>query len=135
MEACGKLGKYSSVEIRLILRDLYEQHYGIFDHLKLGKSRPLASVALHPAEEFSANSALHESALLFARKKMYELFGMSHLELLKLPREIVGIYFSVADKEMSSRTEIADNVETSLKRELDKRNMDAPKQAAKGPLK
>lgn len=131
MQACGALGKYSDAEIRIILKDMYDQKYGIFDHANKTKERPLASVALHPSEEFINNSAIRDHIRLFAKKKIYETWGISHIELMNMPREIANHYYAIADEEMTIKSEVADNVETDIQREMKKRSKEATSSAKK----
>lgn len=132
MKACSKLGKLSVVEVRIVLAELYEREYGIYEP-DPGTLRPLSSVALHPAENFIDNSMLEESMTLFARDKLYETFGISHAELLKLPRHMVGLYHKVAAKQAKAMSERADALQSEVSRETEKANAAARANAIANP--
>lgn len=120
MDVCGKLRNLSRVEVRIVLRELYEQKYGIYNKALDKEPRPMSSVALHPAENITDDSVLEESMELFVRHKIYELFGLSHTELMRQTREVVGLYYKVANKEMEARSQVATNAENAIKRDIGK---------------
>jgi hypothetical protein len=90
-----------SIAAEQVLREAFDQTFGIFDHLKQAQieesartqkrpelCRPLASVALHPAEDW-AGEKTHLDLVMegFAENRVAELFNISFLDFLDLPVE------------------------------------------------
>lgn len=92
------------IQARIVLRDAYETSYGIYNHDTEDPSRPMALVALHPAENVTAHSRLYNT---IRRYKMYDVkthFGYNLSEFLELPREFTKFIFDVLAEEMSKST-------------------------------
>lgn len=73
----------------MVLQDLYETEFGIYDHLNGSKSRPLASVAFHPAEDFNGHSLLKQAIDSFIDRNIKDATGMNIVEFLELPTDVV----------------------------------------------
>lgn len=81
-----------------MLREAYEVTYQIFDHLAQHQKnkqlddpalkRPLASVALHPAEDLSGVLKLYERLRRFADCEVANYYGISLTEFLSYPRDV-----------------------------------------------
>lgn len=109
------LNKLDNVDTRIVLQDVYETEFGIFDHLKNSAARPLSSVAMHPAEDINTDSLLEESIRTYVVKGIKELYGLSLIEFLELPMDIIAMLLNIASEEQSrQRTTFAD-VERSFK--------------------
>lgn len=90
-----------------LLRDAYDQTYGIFDYAKqayLERSnpsphvkRPLASVALHPAEDSAGTSHLYYTIEKFGEYKVGERFNLSITEFLELPHEYAELLLKLSE--------------------------------------
>lgn len=81
-----------------MLREAYDVDFGIFNHLRQAQlesagmppelKRPLASVALHPAEEWAGENTQIDVVMRgFADNEVGQIFQISFLEFLSLPVE------------------------------------------------
>lgn len=90
--------KTDIVSAKSVLYQAYEQAYGIFNYENQDKmeavatspdqKRPLASVAMHFAEDHSSTSRLFQMWDLFADKRVGEVAKMSFSDFLQLPPEL-----------------------------------------------
>lgn len=88
----------SLLQAKEVLREAYDVDFGIFNHLKQAQvesrlskpdgKRPLASVALHPAEDWAGKDTQLDMVLRgFADNEVGQIFQISFLEFLQLPVE------------------------------------------------
>lgn len=92
-----------------VLYKYYETSHGLFDHRDRAKlkTRPLASVALHEAEENTLTSALYESIDIFIDNNVATRTGMSMQEFFQLPREIFNkTLMACRDKQVKDNREV-----------------------------
>lgn len=92
---------------RQLLLQAYQQHFEIFDHLEQSNieaqtndiklKRPLASVALHPAEDMREISVRKNIYLKFGRARLGHHFNISLTEFLNLPYSDIETLFELAD--------------------------------------
>lgn len=86
------------LQVKEMLREAYDVDFGIFNHLKQAQlesagmkpelKRPLASVALHPAEDWAGKDTQLELVMRgFADNDVGQNFHMSFVEFLALPVE------------------------------------------------
>lgn len=115
MRAVNSLPKLSSVDGQLILNDLYETEYGIYDHLAKNKKRPLASVAMQPSEDINDGSILEETLRTYVLKGIKDVFHLDVLEFLELPPDIVQMMFSIAGDEQTKKSAMLSQVEQQFK--------------------
>jgi hypothetical protein len=123
--------KSSSLEGQQILREAYDQSYGIFDytrqaHIERSTSnkslyRPLSSVAIHYAEDVVGTDEMASVIEQFGRLRIYERFGLDLIQYLSLPREM----FRVVRKQAEEHMQEADKIQTALKAQID--GMGTPK--------
>lgn len=114
MEMLNKLPKRNSVDAQIIMRDFYENAYGIYPHLKKNGNRPLASVALHPAEELIDDSLLEEAVRSYIARGVRDLYNLSIVEFLELPQHVVNLLVKIADESMSKKHVQASALEREL---------------------
>lgn len=105
MEALRTLPKLTGADVEIVFRDLYETNYGICNHVNPTIRRPMASVAMHPSEEINEGSLLQDTIRKFIKTDIKEYTGLSLVEFLELPRDIVEII--VRECESHSRTKDA----------------------------
>lgn len=85
-------------QAKLLLRQAYQTSFGIFDYFRQAHiddnaidpsiKRPLASVALHPAEDWSQMTTEFDRVVRgFSDNNIGETFKISLLEFLELPIE------------------------------------------------
>jgi hypothetical protein len=100
----------------LLLREAYDITYGIFDHVKQAQiekkstdvriKRPLALVEFHPAEDTSGASRFKEAALMFAKLKIHERWGISFLEYLENPHYLNQLLIDAAEELAKSDSKV-----------------------------
>lgn len=71
-------------ELKFFFEDLYLTHSGICSQEDL-KARPLATVAMHPAEDYIGNSVYIDLLREYVTRDYGETLGMTFDEFLKLP--------------------------------------------------
>ncbi len=101
---------------RLVLMDRYESMFGIFDHERLGRSKPLSVVAMHPKEDATSYSKLYRTFFRYRQHRINEKFGLDIHEFLSLPHEFVELMFKVSTEETKAQDPQLDQ----LKKDLDK---------------
>lgn len=116
-ENLEKLPKLNSIDGRIVLQDLYETQYGIYNHLHQNVVRPLASVAMHSGEDFNDGSLLEEAIRTYATRSVKDLYGLNLLEFLDLPRDIIEMLLLVANEENSRKAATVANIEQQFNME------------------
>lgn len=98
-----------------MLNDLYETHYGIFNHSNNKSSqvnyRPLASVAMHDGEEIISNDLMEEFVRAYVSKGIGTLYNISLPEFLSYPKHVVNMLFRLADEEQSKKARLLSEVQ------------------------
>lgn len=112
--------KLCATDARLVLLEMYEQEYGIYNHALGDPNRPLASVAMHPAENVLEGSFLDERIEQFADKEVTKHFGLSLIEFLDLPTDVCFKILEVAAK----RQKVEGSTAASLLNQLDQTRKD-----------
>lgn len=118
--------KSELLDARSILYQAYETAYGIHDYIKQARDetvmtdpamkRPLSSVAMHFAEDFTSTSKYREMARLFAQKNVHAVFGLSWEEFLDLtPDKCEDILLICTETARVTSKETTDTME-ALKR-------------------
>ncbi len=100
------------IEAKMILQEAYEQSYHIFDHIAQArieavmptpeKKRPLASVAMHFAEDHSSTSRLYETLRLYARHRVLHYTGLSWERFLAQPHDM-AVHILETCQEMNAK--------------------------------
>lgn len=98
----------------MFMRDMYESHYGIYNHLSQTIRRPLASVAMHPAEEINEGSLLENTFKVFIEAKIGEIAKISLLEYLELPTDIAKMLLEQCQAAAKRTSNLVDDVTKSL---------------------
>jgi hypothetical protein len=105
---------YNSVDAKVVLTEFYETLFKLYNHYGGDNSRPLASVAMHPHEDFTSRSLLEESIKSFARKNIKETFGINYLEFMNLPRDVVEMMTTAAYEELKKKVEANKEIQSEL---------------------
>ena len=92
---------------------IYETEFGVFDHINT-KSRPLASVAFMDIEDTLDGSPMDSITRTYTSKGIFKLFGISLLELINLPRDIVELLINVATEEQKKVQPTLDQLNSDL---------------------
>lgn len=86
----------SPSEAKELLAKVYETTYGIYNHAYAaipGKKRPLASVAMHDAEDNGRSSRLYNYIESYFDESIQKHTGLSLQDFLDLPREIATLVY------------------------------------------
>jgi hypothetical protein len=106
----------SCVDARQVMLELYETHYGIYDHLANSAYRPMSSVAMHASEDYSADSLLEECIRTYRAKSVQQYFGLSLVEFMELPVDIVAMLLSEATDLQSKDSAQVDDIDRLMKK-------------------
>jgi hypothetical protein len=106
----------NSIDGQLVMKDLYETEYGIYDHLSGSKNRPLASVAMHDMEDINDGSLLEEAANKYISKGIYDAFHLTLLEFLELPIDVIELLFSICDSEQSKKSKAISDISKEFRK-------------------
>lgn len=107
------LSNLNSVDSKIVLSELYEIKYGIFRHDTI-KNRPLASVAFHEAEEINRDSLLENFMRQYVEKSIYDIFKISFLDFMELPKDINEMMFHVANEINSKKQKQLSDIESQF---------------------
>lgn len=75
----------------------------------------MSEIKFRPIEDTSDGNLLDSIARTYVAKNIGELFRISLLEFLDLPRDIVELLINIADDEMKSKKIITDKLQSDLK--------------------
>lgn len=113
-EALAVAPQLKSTDTALLMLDRYETTYGIYDHVNNDPNRPLALVAMHPAEDSSTGSLLYESMEMFAELRITKHFGLSYTEYLELPTDYCRELRRIAAKMERTEGRVAQDIMNQL---------------------
>lgn len=124
----------SRLEAKEVLSEAYDVTFGIFDHLRQAAieqkttrpelKRPLASIALHPAEAFaSKGTELYKVLEGFAENEVGDTFKISLPEFLDLPVEYAQALMSISKKRLERKSKQVDSQQASLEAAANAANM------------
>lgn len=99
----------------MVMQDLYETEYGIYNHLSGSKNKPLASVAMHSCEDINGGSLLEEAIQTYVSRHIKDIYGLSLVEFLELPIDVMELMFGIADKESAKKSNTLSDVEKQFK--------------------
>lgn len=115
-EVFNKVKSLCSSDAALVMGEMYESAYGIYDHTKIDPNRPLISVAFHEAEDTLATSALYEQINRFADLKIFKYFGISLTEYLDLPTYVCTELNRICTRRIREEGNIASDVLADLEK-------------------
>ena len=116
MDFINKTPSLSSTDADIVLYDLYDINYGIFDHRNAGKTKPLSSVAMHECENNTADSNLYKVIDAYHSRGVKEVFGLSLLEFLNLPGDLCIYVIEVCSKDSAVKNKIFDGLNNVTKK-------------------
>ena len=114
-ETLKTLPRLSSIDGRLVMQDLYEAKYGIYNHLDPNNTKLLSSVAMHACEDTTENSILEEIIRSYMVKNIKDLYGLSLIEFLDLPMDIIDLLFKIGNEDIARKDETLKQLEKSFK--------------------
>ena len=103
--------------------EFYETFYQIHNHEVSDVNRPLSSVAFHRGEDTLEFSLLKTSMKRFVDSKIKDLFGLSYLELINHPTEIVELYYEVADDKIKRDQTLEASIKNQMKNAASRKNL------------
>lgn len=96
-----------------IMQEFYETYFGIYDHFE--GEEPLASVMVHPKEQYMENGLYDSLLRSFMENKVHELTGITFKEFMKMPRyesnailRVTGEFNGIKHKLEDKKTEKMD---------------------------
>lgn len=107
-------------QARNVMKELYETEFGIYNHRSKDKN-PIASVLHHKSEEVWMNSGVKELIEEFAVYNLGELFNISLIEYLSMPRPYVAMIREIKDTVLKKRDAIVTAVEREVFKETKKK--------------
>lgn len=118
--------KTDTVTAKSILYQAYETAFGIHDYLDEAmqesvqpnpdKKRPLSSVGMHFAEDFSSTSKLYEMIRIFKDRKVFSVMGLNLTEFLDLPHDVCEYILIECSKQQQQEAVVAQQVMGDLTR-------------------
>lgn len=97
------------------MSDMYEHHYGIYPHLSNAMKGPLASVAMHEAEDYTTGSLLEEAIKTYVSRGIKDLYGLDLEKFLDLPIDIIDVLVSIAGVNQSEKQDIMSDIQKEMK--------------------
>ncbi len=110
--------KLVGINKKIVVQDLYDTEFGIYNHLKRNHNKPLASVAYFECEEFTSNSLLSDVANNYISKDIHKMFGLSLTEFLDFPTHICEELFKVCDTHLAMKKSALDDVESEFEKKI-----------------
>lgn len=98
--------RFASTDVQILLRERYEQAYGIYDHLAVkaaatadaSRDDHFALVRHHWSEDSVVASRLRERMEAFITMRVGHNFHISFMEFIELPTYVCDLMLEVLDK-------------------------------------
>lgn len=116
----AKAGPLGSVDTQIFLKEVIDERLGIFPISRFNKQRPLCSVALHEAEDFTTHSLLEESLRVYIDYDIWEFFHLTLTEFLDLPRDTIQSLTQVVIKKKESKSKLMADIQKNIETESKK---------------
>jgi len=87
----------------------------VYNHVSGSVKRPLASVAFFKERDINKGSLLEQTIDTFVSRNIYETFGISYLEYMRLPSDICRMLTERALKALEEKNKMAEGVNRDLK--------------------
>lgn len=113
IETLKSLPKLSSSDAKLVLKDLYETKYGIFNHRRSDKS-PFSSVLFHESESRFHEGLLRSLIADYLQTKVKDFTGLTLLEYLSLPSHLTKVIMKAVDVEKQREAKMLDDAKNAL---------------------
>lgn len=115
-DVLSKVPKLGPVDYKVVLSDIYESKYGIYNHIGASNRRPLSSVAFHSSENINNGSLLEARMRMYVHKKIRSIFGLSFDEFLDKPRDVMEMLLKIADEENSRMAHNNEEIEEQFRK-------------------
>lgn len=109
-ELIETLPRLGQVDSRMVLQDHYETRVGIFNHFE-PSGRPLASVAMHPSEDYTENSSLYDALEEYVEGGYKDIWGLNITEFLNQPQYLVRLQRKITKEIMKKRIAALDDLD------------------------
>lgn len=110
----GPVVKNSS-DLQILMRDVYETTYGIWDHGQDSDEDLLSLVAHRPAEDTGPEvGLLYERIRHYDEREIYKHFGLDLVQFLELPTDIVTYLLELGLKKQATNHNVAKDVEHEM---------------------
>jgi len=125
----------SYVDIQIILRDMYEQKYGLLDREAFeGGSKPnmFASSSTHKCEALWYDESMQKDSLRrFLDNKIFEQTGVSYDDFIKRPKWYNDMTHEICAEKLADAPKAAEAAKASIAREIDKISSNKPRRVTK----
>jgi hypothetical protein len=100
----------------MFMFDLYESNYGIYNHLRpaIQKNKPLASVAMHPGEDFTEGSNLADAVKVYIENNIGDYTKLSLVDFLELTSDVASIIVDQCQEASKRKSNIAKQIEKDM---------------------
>ena len=101
-----------------LLKDIYEVHYGICDHLspEVKTNRPFASIGKHPSEDLKSLRGESDIRKLFLEKDVHKHTGITYSEFMEMTSSEITDVIEYVEKRMASEANAINNLGLSTKK-------------------
>jgi hypothetical protein len=104
----ANLPKLGNVDTQVVMRDLYDISYGIYNHAKAETG--LSSVVMHPYENLSEDSYLNRLMLDYIHYSMFEFFHLNLVEYMEMPLHYKYQMKKIARQKLEEREKVAEDL-------------------------
>ncbi len=106
----------NSSDIQILLRDVYETTYGIYNHNQDKDEDVLSLVTLRDAEDVGPGyGLLYERLRQYDEREILKYFGYNPTQFLDLPTDMVTYLLEMAARKQASNHKVAVDVEEDMK--------------------
>lgn len=108
----------NSSDIQLLLRDMYETTYGIYNH-NLDRDEDLLSlVSMREVEDPTIGGLMYERIRQYFKREIYRFTGYTPTQFLELPTDLVNYMVEQAVKQQATNHTVAKDVEQDVQNQL-----------------
>lgn len=123
------------VDIQILLRDMYEQRYGLLDKEAFeGGSKPnmFASASTHHCEALWFDESMYKDSLRrFLDNKIFEQLGVSYDKFIRRPKWYNDMTHEICAEKLADAPKAAEAAKASIAREIDKISGNKPRRITK----
>lgn len=103
----------------IVLNELYESRYGIYQHDAPGDNKLLPGVGMNPSEDINKGSLLEDAIKSFISRNIKDTFGLDILDYLNLPMDVCELLTNASLDALRSKNNQLESIENEFKN-LDK---------------
>lgn len=102
----------------IITLTCYQTEYGIYNHERPDRQRPLALVAYHPKEDVLEGGPLYSHIRRYFNYQIFKHFGLNLTEFLELPPHVVELLYDIARADGVQQGSTARQIQRQLNMDL-----------------